>query len=796
MAATSPNPTTQDVQGFREALLSDYKLMCVSRETSILGRKEVLTGKAKFGIFGDGKEMAQVALAKVVRAGDWRSGYYRDQTFMMARGLLNVQQYFAALYAHADVAADPTSGGRQMGGHFATRTLNEDGSWKNLMADFNSSADISPTGGQMPRLVGLAQASKVFRALPELAANMVTFTDGGNEIAVGTIGDAGTSEGLFWEAMNAACVLEVPMLMSVWDDGYGISVPKKYQTVKESISTALSGFQREEASNGLVIYRVKGWDYPNLVATYEDAVQRCREEHVPVLVHVEEVTQPQGHSTSGSHERYKTEERLAWAAEYDCIRQMAEFLVKEGAATQEELDAIRKEAKKGVRAEQKEAWVSFRAALDEERMSAADLMAPLDVSRAEALRGNGDAGRAEVAQAVRRTLADTAGDDTPQREALGRWLEAFDRDNDKRYSSTLYSDESDSALRVEPIAATYDAQPEQLDGRQILQRNFEAMFSRDPRVLTFGEDTGGIGGVNQVMEGMQEKFGEVRVSDTGIRECTILGQGIGMAMRGLRPIAEIQYLDYLYYALQIMRDDLASVRYRTAGGQKAPLIVRTRGHRLEGIWHSGSPMGAIIHSIRGMHVCVPRNMTQAAGMYNTLLEAEEPALVVECLNGYRKKEPLPNNIGEFRVPLGVTDTLREGDDLTMLSYGSTLHLAQEACERLAEWGIEVELMDAQTLLPFDLESAVAKSVEKTNRLLIVDEDVSGGASAYLLDEVLNRQGAWRFLDGQAKTLAAKPHLPAYGSDGDYFSKPSVDEIVETAYNVLREVDPSSYPSLR
>tara|TARA_B100000524_G_scaffold65468_1_gene30181 strand:- start:343 stop:2733 length:2391 start_codon:yes stop_codon:yes gene_type:complete len=796
MAATSPNPTTQDVQGFREALLYDYKLMCVSRETSLLGRKEVLTGKAKFGIFGDGKEMAQVALAKVVRAGDWRSGYYRDQTFMMARGLLNVQQYFAALYAHADVAADPTSGGRQMGGHYATRTLNEDGSWKNLMADFNSSADISPTGGQMPRLVGLAQASKVFRALPELAANMATFTDGGNEIAVGTIGDASTSEGLFWESMNAACVLEVPMLMSVWDDGYGISVPKKYQTVKESISTALSGFQREEASNGLVIYRVKGWDYPNLVATYEDAVQRCREEHVPVLVHVEEVTQPQGHSTSGSHERYKTEERLAWAAEYDCIRQMAEFLLKEGAATQEELDAIRKEAKKEVRAEQKEAWASFRAALDEERMSAADLMAPLDVSRAEALRGNGDAGRAEVAQAVRRTLADTAGNDTPQREALGRWLEAFDRDNDKRYSSTLYSDESDSALRVEPIAATYDAQPEQLDGRQILQRNFEAMFSRDPRVLTFGEDTGGIGGVNQVMEGMQEKFGEVRVSDTGIRECTILGQGIGMAMRGLRPIAEIQYLDYLYYALQIMRDDLASVRYRTAGGQKAPLIVRTRGHRLEGIWHSGSPMGAIIHSIRGMHVCVPRNMTQAAGMYNTLLEAEEPALVVECLNGYRKKEPLPNNIGEFRVPLGVTDTLREGDDLTMLSYGSTLHLAQKACERLAEWGIEVELIDAQTLLPFDLEGAVAKSVEKTNRLLIVDEDVSGGASAYLLDEVLNRQGAWRFLDGQAKTLAAKPHLPAYGSDGDYFSKPSVDDIVETAYNVLREVDPSSYPSLR
>ena len=796
MAATSTSPTAQDVQAFREALLADYKLMCVSREASLLGRKEVLTGKAKFGIFGDGKEMAQVALAKVVREGDWRSGYYRDQTFMMARGLLSVQQYFAALYAHADVEADPTSAGRQMGGHFATRTLNEDGTWKDLMADFNSSADISPTGGQMPRLVGLAQASKVFKAMPELAESMSTFTNGGSEIAVGTIGDASTSEGLFWESMNAACVLEVPMLMSVWDDGYGISVPKKYQTVKESISSALSGFQREEATNGLVIYRVKGWDYPNLIATYEEAAQRCREDHVPVLVHVEEVTQPQGHSTSGSHERYKTEERLAWAAEYDCIRQMGEFLLKEGAATQEELDALRKEAKKDVRAQQKQAWTAFRAAIDEERLSAANLLAALDGIRAEALRNNGDAGRAEVAQAVRRTLADTAGETSPERDALGRWLEAFDRDNDSRYSSTLYSDGADSALRVVPVPPSYDADPEQLDGRQILQRNFESMFRRDSRVLTFGEDTGGIGGVNQVMEGMQEKFGEVRVSDTGIREASIVGQGIGMALRGLRPIAEIQYLDYLYYALQIMRDDLATVRYRTAGGQKAPLIVRTRGHRLEGIWHSGSPMAAIVHSLRGMHVCVPRNMTQAAGMYNTLLEAEEPALVVECLNGYRKKEPLPNNIGEFKIPLGVTETLREGQDLTMLSYGSTLHLALDACQRLAELGIDVELIDAQTLLPFDLNGDVARSVEKTNRLLVVDEDVSGGASAYLLDDVLNRQGAWRHLDGQAQTLAAKPHLPAYGSDGDYFSKPNVDDIVEAAYNVMREVNPVAFPSLR
>ncbi|MGB1576906.1 MAG: alpha-ketoacid dehydrogenase subunit alpha/beta [Flavobacteriales bacterium] len=796
MAATSTTPTTQDVQAFREVLLADYKLMCVSREASLLGRKEVLTGKAKFGIFGDGKEMAQVALSKVVRPGDWRSGYYRDQSFMMALGLLTVKQYFAALYAHADVEADPTSGGRQMGGHFATRTLNEDGSWKDLMADFNSSADVSPTGSQMPRLVGLAQASKVYRALPELASTMTGFTNGGNEIAVGTIGDASTSEGMFWEAMNAACVLEVPMLMNVWDDGYGISVPKKYQTVKESISTALAGFQREEATNGLVIYRVKGWDYPSLIATYEEAAARCREDHVPVLVHVEEVTQPQGHSTSGSHERYKSPERLAWSAEYDCIRQMGLFLQQEGAATEEELDALRKEAKKEVRAQQKDAWAAFRAAIDEERLSAVDLVAPLDAGRADGLRGNANAGRAEIAKAVRQTLADTAGQPSAQRDALSRWLDAFDAQNQQRFNSTLYSDQADSALRVAAVPATYDANPEQLDGRLILQRNFEEMFRRDSRVLTFGEDTGGIGGVNQVMEGMQEKFGEVRVSDTGIRECTILGQGIGMAMRGLRPIAEIQYLDYLYYALQLMRDDLATVRYRTAGGQKAPLIVRTRGHRLEGIWHSGSPMGAIVHSVRGMHVCVPRNMTQAAGMYNTLLAAEEPALVVECLNGYRKKEPMPSNVGEFKVPLGVTETIREGDDLTLLTYGSTLHLALEACERLSELGVEVELIDAQTLLPFDLDGAVAHSVKKTNRLLVVDEDVSGGASAYLLDEVLNRHGAWRHLDGQARTLASQPHLPAYGSDGDYFSKPSVEDIVEAAYNVMREVDPTSFPSLR
>ncbi len=796
MAATSTTPTQADVQAFRAQLIEDYTLICTSREASLLGRKEVLTGKAKFGIFGDGKELAQLALAKVLRPGDWRSGYYRDQTLMMAKGLLSVKQYFAALYAHADVAADPTSGGRQMGGHFATRMLDESGDWKDQMAGFNSSPDVSPTGSQMPRLLGLAQASKVYRALPDVAAANAKFTNGGNEIAIGTIGDASTSEGMFWEAMNAACVLEVPMLMNVWDDGYGISVPKKYQTVKESISKALAGFQREEGSNGLLIYRVKGWDFPALVATYEEAVKRCREDHVPVLVHVEEVTQPQGHSTSGSHERYKTEERLAWAKEFDCIAKFGQFLVEEGTATDEELQALRKEAKKAVREEQKAAWAAFRKAQDEERLSAANVIQAVDAARGDELATNPDAGLADIAKAVRVTLRESAGQPSEARTSLQRWLDAFDANNHRRYSAHLTSEHGDSALKVTPMPATYDAEPEVLDGRQVLQRNFEALFEADPRVLTFGEDTGGIGGVNQVMEGMQERFGETRVSDTGIRECTIVGQGIGLAMRGLRPIAEIQYLDYLYYALQIMRDDLATVRYRTAGGQKAPLIIRTRGHRLEGIWHSGSPMGAIVHSVRGMHVCVPRNMTQAAGMYNTLLEAEEPALVVECLNGYRKKEPCPNNLGSFKVPLGEVETIREGADLTMVSYGSTLHHCQEACEQLADLGMEVELIDVQTLLPLDLQGGIAESVARTNRLLVVDEDVPGGASAYILDDVLNRQGAWKHLDGPASTLAAKPHLPAYGSDGDYFSKPSVEDIVDAAYELIREASPSAYPSIR
>ena len=781
---------------FRNLLLADYRLACVSREASLLGRKEVLTGKAKFGIFGDGKEVCQLALSKVVRPGDWRSGYYRDQTFMMALDLLNVKQYFAALYAHSNIEKDPASGGRQMGGHFATRLLDEDGQWINHMANFNSSADVSPTASQMPRLLGLAQASKVYKAQPELAKAFENFTNSGDEIAIGTIGDASTSEGMFWETMNAAAVLEVPMLMNVWDDGYGISVPKKYQTVKASISEALRGFQKTEISNGIVIFRVKGWDYPSLVSTYEEAARTCRENHVPVVVHVEEVTQPQGHSTSGSHERYKSEERLAWAKEYDCIVKLGEFIVVEGAATQEELDAIRKEAKKEVRSLQKEAWKEFREDIDGELATVANLIKGLegaDSQRAASLEKELDPGRADVMIAARRSIQDTNGTTSPEREALKNWLASVSKKNYFRYNSDLYSEHDDNALNVQNIPAQYEAEPEMVDGRIILQRNFEHIFNERPEVLTFGEDVGGIGGVNQVMEGMQEKFGEIRVSDTGIRECTIIGSGIGMALRGLRPIAEIQYLDYLYYALQLMRDDLASLRYRTAGGQKSPLIIRTRGHRLEGIWHSGSPMGAIVSSVRGMHVCVPRNMVQAAGMYNTLLKAEEPALVIECLNGYRKKEALPSNIGEFTVPLGSPEITRTGIDITILSYGSTFNLCEEAATRLADLGIEVELVDARTLLPFDLNSTTASSVAKTNRLLVVDEDVPGGASSYLLEDVLNRQGAWKYLDSQPMTLTAKAHLPAYSSDGDYFSKPSVDDIVEKVYSFMNEVDPSSYP---
>jgi len=800
-ANTTPTSHTETAnnQDFRALMLADYRLACMSREASLLGRKEVLGGKAKFGIFGDGKELAQIALAKFLRPGDWRSGYYRDQTLMMALDLLSVQQYFAALYADTDLAHEPTSGGRQMGGHFATRFLDEHGQWMSHLDQVNSSADISPTAGQMPRLLGLAQASKLYKQLPEAAAARPGFTDGGQEIAIGTIGDASTSEGPFWETMNAACVLQVPLLMNVWDDGYGISVPKQFQTTKSSISEALSGFEISDGTNGMLIYKVKGWDYPALVATYEEAIRRCREEQVPVLVHVEEVTQPQGHSTSGSHERYKSPERMAWAKEYDCLAQFGNFLILEGAATEEDLVAIGKEAKKAVRAEQKAAWAAFRQPVEAERdavLALLDQTGPATAPIRAALAGAMDPGRSDIHRAAREALYATLREDGPARRALAQWLSAQQAVNRARYSSHLYSDCTDSALQVLPVPPVYPDEPELVDGRVVLQRNFREIFSRYPEVVTFGEDTGKIGGVNQAMEGMQAEFGDIRVSDTGIREATIAGQGIGLAMRGFRPIAEIQYLDYLYYCLQILRDDAATVRYRSAGGQKAPVIVRTRGHRLEGIWHSGSPMGAIINSLRGMHICVPRNMTQAAGMYNTLLAAEEPALVIECLNGYRSKEPLPTNLGDFRVPLGICEVVLPGTDITVVSYGSTLNIAMNAAEVLkSQFDISVELVDAQTLLPFDRTGVCQASVAKTNRLLVVDEDVPGGAAAYLLEAIVSGQSAFAHLDSRPETLTAQPHLPPYGTDGDYFSKPSREDIVERVLGIMNEADPNRFPAL-
>ncbi len=788
-------------ESIRQRMIEDYRLACISREASLLGRKEVLTGKAKFGIFGDGKEVAQIAMARQFKNGDWRSGYYRDQTFMLAIGELTIQQYFAALYGHTELSQEPASGGRQMGGHYATRFLNEDGSWKDVANRKNSSGDISPTGGQMPRLLGLAQASKIYRNNPGLSS-WNSFSQNGNEVAFGTIGDASTSEGLFWESMNAAAVLGVPMCMNVWDDGWGISVPKKYQTVKESISEALKGFEKTTTTNGIKIFKVKGWNYPELLMAYEKAVAYTRENHIPVLVHVDEITQPQGHSTSGSHERYKSKELLAWYEEYDCIVQLKKFIMMDGSAKEKELDEIREEARKFVREEQKKAWSAFRADIDKDVKKGIELLKSLAAaipdhsviaSLSVDLQKVNEPIRKDIFTICKKAILMARSNQCAELTALKSWLAELKNECNARYSDELYSNSQWSALKVKPVDAVYATDPEMVDGRIIIRDNWDYVLGKRPETLIFGEDVGKIGGVNQTCEGLQEKYGDLRVADTGIREATIIGQGIGMAMRGLRPIAEIQYLDYLYYALQIMRDDLATVRYRTRGGQKAPLIISTRGHRLEGVWHAGSPMGAIIHSVRGMYVCVPRNMTQAAGMYNTLLEADEPALVVECLNGYRSKEARPDNIGEFRIPLGIPEVVRQGTDLTIVSYGSTFNICQIAADMLQEIGISVELIDIRTLLPFDTNNMILDSIKKTNRVLFVDEDVPGGASAFMLDEVLNRQKGFKYLDSEPATLSAKPHLPAYGTDGDYFSKPSAEDIFDKVYATMAEVNPAKYP---
>jgi pyruvate/2-oxoglutarate/acetoin dehydrogenase E1 component/TPP-dependent pyruvate/acetoin dehydrogenase alpha subunit len=787
-------------EDFKSEVLNDYTIASTSRECSLLGRREVLTGKAKFGIFGDGKEVPQLALAKAFKNGDFRSGYYRDQTFMMAIGAMTIEQFFAGLYGHTDINYDPMSAGRQMGGHFATHSLNEKGEWNNLTQQKNSSADISPTAGQMPRLLGLAQASKIYRNVRGIDQNL--FSENGNEIAWGTIGNASTSEGLFFETINAAGVLQVPMVMSVWDDEYGISVHAKHQTTKENISEILKGFQRDENNNGFEILTVKGWDYPSLVATYEKAAEIARTEHVPVLIHVRELTQPQGHSTSGSHERYKNADRLAWEAEYDCLAQMRIWLIDNNLATAEELDAIDERVKKEVLDGKKAAWTAFSNPMKEEQKELVNLLSTIaNSSENKVFIEKIAADLAAIKEPIRKDILTTARKvlrmivNENGKSDLANWIINYTNKIQPKFSSHLFSQSEANVLTSKEVLPTYDATAELVDARLVLRDNFDAIFSKYPETLIFGEDSGTIGDVNQGLEGMQEKYGEFRVSDVGIREATILGQGIGMAMRGLRPIAEIQYLDYLLYAIQIMSDDLATLQYRTAGRQKAPLIIRTRGHRLEGVWHSGSPMGMIINAIRGIHVLVPRNMTKAAGFYNTLLEKDEPALVVECLNGYRLKEKMPTNLGAFKTPIGVVETIKEGSDITLVSYGSTLRLVEQAANELETVGISCEIIDIQSLLPFDIHHDIVKSIAKTNRLLVIDEDVPGGASAYILQEILENQNAYKYLDSAPQTLASKAHRPAYGTDGDYFSKPSIEDIFERVYAIMHEANPSKYNSL-
>ncbi len=791
-------------EGYKKSIIEDYRLVCISREASLLGRREVLMGKAKFGIFGDGKELAQIAMAKQFQNGDFRSGYYRDQTLMMAIDQLTVREYFASLYANPDLQKEPQTGGRQMNGHFATRSLNPDGTWKNLMEQKNSSADISPTASQMPRLVGLAQASKIYRNNDALK-DRTQFSNNGNEVAFGTIGDASTSEGHFWESMNAAGVLQVPMVVTVYDDGYGISVPKKYQTTKESISDLFSGWKREKNRNGIEVFKTKGWDYPDLIATYEKAVKIAREEQVPVLIHIEEVTQPQGHSTSGSHERYKSKERLEWMKEFECNNQFKKWILEKGSiATEDELNEIQKEAKKLVREEQKAAWNDFENNIKEELAQATTLLAALTAEVGEnieitniirELKKAIDPSRREVISSLKRALRSVVGKDLNSKKNIIAKLHEWDPINEDRYSSHLYSESDQAALNIKEIAAVYNEEAELVDGRIVLRDNYIKLLEKYPEALVYGEDVGKIGGVNQSLEGVQAIYGEDRVSDTGIREATIIGQGIGMAMRGLRPIAEIQYLDYVLYAIQLLSDDLSTLQYRTRGGQKAPMIISTRGHRLEGIWHSGSPMGGIINLVRGMHVCVPRNMTQAAGFYNTMMASDEPALIIEPLNGYRIKEKLPLNIGEFRTPVGIPEIVREGKDITVVSYGSTFNIIEASSKALANHGIEIELIDVRTLLPFDINGLITVSIKKTNRVIFIDEDVPGGATAYMLDKVLNEQGAYFFLDSEPKTLTAKAHRPAYGSDGDYFSKPSSEDVFDAIYSMMHEANPAKYPSI-
>lgn len=787
----------------KEEIIDDYRLACESRQVSLLGRKDTMGGRSKFGIFGDGKEVAQIALSKVFQPGDFRSGYYRDQTIEAAVGNLTWQQFFAQMYAHADLEHEPNTGGRSMNGHFSTRWVDENGDWLDQTKLHNSVCDISSTAGQIPRSVGLGYASKLYRENADLH-NMTTFSHDGNEVVFATIGDASTSQGMFWEAMNAAGVLQIPLIVSVWDDGYGISVPVEYQTTKSSISKALAGLQRNEDGDGIEILVVNGWDYPALVEAYQKAAKISREQHVPVLVHVTELTQPQGHSTSGSHERYKSKQRLAWEREHDCNVRFRDWILKNGYATDEELEQIEAEAKEKALGERNEAWQAYRKELDKEYTETIRLLqdvAKASVSTAEInnaileLQKTYLPVRRDMIATVRKVLRLVGREENAEKLALQTFLRDNLNANKERFNTHLYSDTRYSPMLVEPVTPMYSENSPVVDGREVIRTYFDALFEKDPRVVALGEDIGFIGDVNQGFAGLQEKYGEIRITDTGIRETTIIGQGIGMAMRGLRPIVEIQYFDYIYYALATLTDDLASLRYRTAGGQRAPLIIRTRGHRLEGIWHSGSPMGTMLSSLRGLHVVVPRNFTQAAGFYNTLMKGDDPALIVEPLNSYRQKETMPDNLGDYYIPLGQPEILREGNDLTIVTYGSMCRIVMEAASQLQSSGIEVEVIDVQTLLPFDVDNRIVESIKKTSRVIFADEDLPGSASGFMMQQVLERQQAYRWLDSAPVTIAAKDHRPPYGSDGDYFSKPNMDDIFETVYNIMREAAPDKYPEL-
>ena len=794
---------------FREEVLDDYRLARISRHCSVVARKEVLTGKAKFGIFGDGKEVAQIAMAKNFRNGDWRSGYYRDQTFMMAAGIVTPESFFAQIYGSTDTALNPGNAGRNFNNHFATPNINTDGSWRNLMEQKNAAADLSPTAAQMPRLVGLAYASKLFRNPGGWKGNG-SLTDNGNEVAFGMIGDASTSEGHFFETMNAAAVMQIPMAVAVWDDGYGISVTRDYQTVKESISAALKGFEATDQEKGILIYHGRGWDYPGLCRIFEEGIRRCRDEHIPVLFHIDEMNQPLGHSTSGSHERYKSRERLEWEKAYDPLKKMREWILDNQLATANDLEDIEKEAIIRVKQARELAWEKYSSDINNEREELVEILvrkkckcASEEIDKIRILRKN----LQKVRHPIRKDNFSTAKKvlrhiclDCPVREDLQNeinvWLnrrydEAWDQ-----YSAFLYNETEKSVLNVPPVEPVYpEKDPVEVTGREVLRENFDRLFAKYPMLVTFGEDTGKIGGVNQSLEGLQAKYGEWRISDTGIRETSIIGQGIGLAMRGFKPIAEIQYFDYLLYGLQTVSDDLATMHYRTKGAQSAPVIIRTRGHRLEGIWHSGSPLSMVINSIRGVYVCVPRDMTRAAGFYNTLLEGDDPALVIEPLNGYRLKEPLPSNLGEFRIPLGIPDVIREGSDVTLVTYGSCVRIAEEAVVQLLEFNINAEVIDVQTLIPFDLPHTIRQSVRKTGKVVFFDEDVPGGATAYMMQKVLEEQGAFEYLDQPPRTISQRDHRPAYGSDGDYFSNPSAEDVFETLYEMMHVFNPAKYPGI-